>query len=140
MFKYVQSGKKVSGRFALYELKWVLFKWFFDYVKVLPYTCLPDMFWQLIRPFKWGTAWSSISRSIRINTNQIQKFQENALLLSKFQIFRRTGWAGCSYMIFLIHAFGNPEVVWLCTKQLGFSTLNPRQPLVSLFIQSHLSL
>ena len=34
-----------------------------------------------MRPFKWGTAWGFISSDIR---SQIQKFQESALLLSKF--------------------------------------------------------
>ena len=31
----LQSGKKVSVRFALYEVKWVLFKWVLGYVNVL---------------------------------------------------------------------------------------------------------
>ena len=38
-----------------------------------------------MRPFKWGTAWSFISKGIRIITSQSQKFQESALLLSKFK-------------------------------------------------------
>ena len=38
-----------------------------------------------MRAFKWGTAWSFISKGIRIITSQSQKFQESALLLSKFK-------------------------------------------------------
>ena len=38
-----------------------------------------------MRPFKWGTEWRFFSRGIRITTSQSQKFQESALLLSKFK-------------------------------------------------------
>ena len=44
---------------------------------------LPDMFWSLMRPFKWGTAWSFISSGIRIITSQSQRFQKRPTLLSK---------------------------------------------------------
>ena len=41
-----------------------------------------------MRPFNWGTAWSFISKDIRIITSQNQKFQESALLSSKFKSVR----------------------------------------------------
>ena len=57
----------------------------FCHVKVLSRSCLPIIFYQWMRPFKWGTEWSFISRGIRIITSQSQKLQESALLLSKFK-------------------------------------------------------
>ena len=81
----VQSGKKVLVHFALYDVKWVLFRWVLGYVKVLPHSCLPDMFSPLMIPLKWGTAWSSNSRGIRIATSQSQKCQKRPTLLSKLE-------------------------------------------------------
>ena len=65
--------------------KWVLFIKVFCYVKALPCSYPPDMFEALMRPFKWGTAWSFISRGIRIITSQSQNCQKSVLLLSKFK-------------------------------------------------------
>ena len=55
----------------------------FVYTKVLPRSCLSGIFWSLIRPFKWGTAWSSISRGIKNICSQSQQFQKRPTLLSK---------------------------------------------------------
>ena len=69
--KSIQSHDYIFGEIALYEVKWVLFKWVFCYVKVLPHSCLPDIFLPLIRPFKWCTAWSFISKDIRNTSSRI---------------------------------------------------------------------
>ena len=47
-----------------------IFKWVFCYVIALPCSCQPVMFKKLMRPFKWGTAWSSISRGIKNTSSQ----------------------------------------------------------------------
>ena len=56
--------------FALYEVKSVPFIWVFEYVKVLPCSCLPDMFQPFMKSFKWGTTCTSILRSIRNTCSQ----------------------------------------------------------------------
>ena len=81
---YLHYQQKVNTTFALYEVKWVLFKWVFGYVKVLPHSCQPDMFWPLMRPFKWGTAWSFISKDIRNTSSQIFGYPS---LLHKVDLF-----------------------------------------------------
>ena len=68
---------------VVYEVKCVLFNSVFCYVKLLPRSCLPDMFLPLIRPFKWGTAQGFASGGIRITTSQIQKYQKRPTSLSK---------------------------------------------------------
>ena len=86
---FVKTGvhyrQKENTTFALYEVKLVLFKWVFGYVKVLPHSYQPGMFWPLMRPFEWGTAWSSTLRGIRITTSQSQKYQKMPTLLSKLR-------------------------------------------------------
>jgi len=37
-------------------------------IKVQTCSCLPEMFLRLMRPFKWGTAWSFILRGIKITS------------------------------------------------------------------------
>ena len=83
-FNYSPLQKSTYTRFALYKVKWVLFKLVFGYVKVLPCSCLPVVSWPLIRPFKWGTAWSSISRDIRNTSSQTFGYPS---LLNKVGLF-----------------------------------------------------
>ena len=61
------------------------FTMLFYYIEMPTRSCLPDMFLPLMRPFKWGTAWSSISRGIRITTSPIQKLQQRPTLWSKLR-------------------------------------------------------
>ena len=63
---------------AVLYIKWGVFNWLFCYVKVMPRSCLPDIFFPIMRPLKWGTAWSSISRGIG-NTSS-QTFDHPSLL------------------------------------------------------------
>ena len=56
--------------FALYEVKSVPFIWVFEYVKVLPCSCLPDMFQPFMKSFKWGTTCTSILRDIKNTCSQ----------------------------------------------------------------------
>ena len=56
-----------------------IFKWVFCYVIVLPCSYQADMFSQLIRPFKWGTAWSSTSMAIGITASQSHDYQKSVL-------------------------------------------------------------
>ena len=74
---------------ALYEVKWVLFKWVF-------YSCPPYIFLPSMRHFNWGTAQSSTSRSIRITTSQSQKYQKRSTLWSKL------GWPKVWLLVFLM--------------------------------------
>ena len=53
-------------------------------VKVLPRSCQPDSLSQLMRPLKWGTAWSSIIRDIRNKSSQTFSYSS---LLYKVDIF-----------------------------------------------------
>ena len=43
--EFVHYRKKENTTFALYEVKWVLFQWVFDHVKVQRQSCQPNMFW-----------------------------------------------------------------------------------------------
>ena len=51
-FKVYIVSKKTSWQFAIYEAKWVLFKWVSYYVKLLLGSLLPEMSWPLMRAFK----------------------------------------------------------------------------------------
>lgn len=74
---HLQLKTKLYNRFVLYEVKWLLFKWVFGYVKVLPHSCLPNTFEPLMKLLKWGAVWRSTTRGIRI-TSQSQKYQKKA--------------------------------------------------------------
>ena len=76
----------------LYEVKWVLFRWLFGYIKILPSCCQSDMFEPLIRPFKWSTAWSSISKDIRNTSSQTFGYPT---LLDKVGLF-------CNFWLWLV--------------------------------------
>ena len=56
----------------------------FYYIKVQTRSCLPDMFLPLIGPFKWGIAWSSISRGIGYTSSQTF---DHPSLLNKVGLF-----------------------------------------------------
>ena len=83
-FLVLHLGHLISGHFALYDIKRGVFKWVFFYVKVLPRSCLPDIFFSLMRPLKWGTAWSSISRGIGNTSSQTFDYPS---LLNKVGLF-----------------------------------------------------
>ena len=68
------------------------FTMLFYYIEMPTRSCLPDMFLPLMRPFKWGTAWSSISRGIR-NTSS-QTFDHTSLL-NKIGLF-------CNFLLWLV--------------------------------------
>ena len=63
--------------------KWPKITMLFYYIEMPTCSCLSDMFLLFMRPFKWGSAWSFISRGIRIITSQSQKLQKRHTLLSK---------------------------------------------------------
>ena len=48
------------------------------------FCCWPDMYEALMRPFKWGTTWSSISRDIRNTSSQTFGYSS---LLNKVGLF-----------------------------------------------------
>ena len=49
---YLQCLSKQTAQDPWYEMKWVLFKSVFGYVKVLPRSYLPGIFLPLMRPLK----------------------------------------------------------------------------------------
>ena len=88
----VHSGKKVSVRFALYEVKWVVFNLAWWILFMLPHSCWSDKFETLTRPFKWGTAWSvtyfmNDPKDIRNTSSQIFGYSSLLNNVSHFWYF-----------------------------------------------------
>ena len=72
--------------------KWPKFTMLFYYIEMQTRSCLPDMFLPLMRPFKWGTFWSSISRGIRNKSSQPFGYPS---LLNKVGLF-------CNFWLWLV--------------------------------------
>ena len=111
-FLQITMARIKMGQIAFYILKSGFSK-SKVFIWRLPPLVLLEVHIPLIPPFQWGTAWSFISKGIRIITSQ--RFQESALLLSKFKSVKV--WpAEKGLFINLIHDW--PCLIWWIKKEM----------------------